>query len=432
MLRVVGENWALYVGMMLLMVGNGLQASLLGIRGPAAGFSTFEISAVMSAYFAGFLVSSRVTPGMIRRVGHVRVFAALGSAISAALILFPAIEHPLAWGALRATLGFCFCGVYITAESWLNTATTAQNRGSALSAYMLVQTGGIVAAQALLNLPDPTGFVLFIVPSVLVSISFAPILLSAGPTPAFGSAKSMSLSALYRVSPLGMVAMFMLGGIFSAQFGMAALYATQIGLDAGRLSAFLAAFYVGAVVVQLPVGWLSDRMDRRRLIMGVAAAGAGASLFGFLSGGSFAAVLSAALVMGGVANPLYPLVIAYVNDAVEYEDMAAASGGLLFVNGIGAILGPVALGGLMGAVGPRGFWGFCAVLLAAISLYAAFRMGRRPSQVTGDAVAYAPVFATASAVALEAAGEAASVEGRQEARNPETPSGVAAASEAGG
>ena len=419
MLRVVGDNWALYVGMSLLMVGNGLQASLLGVRGPAAGFSTLEVSTVMSAYFAGFLVSSNVTPRLIRRVGHVRVFAALGSAISAALILFPAIEHPLAWAILRAALGFCFCGVYITAESWLNTATTTVNRGSALSAYMIVQMGGVVAAQGLLGLPDPSGYLLFIVPSVLVSISFAPILLSVGPTPAFASTKSMSLPALYRASPLGVVAMVLLGGIFSAQFGMSALYATRVGLDAGRLSAFLAAFYVGAFVIQIPVGWLSDRVDRRRLILAISAGGAGAALFGMVAGESYAALLSAALVMGGLANPLYPLVIAYVNDAVEYEDMAAASGGLLFVNGVGAILGPVALGGLMGAMGPRGFWAFCAALLASIALYAAFRMARRPAQVTGEAVAYAPVFGTASSVALEAAGEAASAEGREGARNPE-------------
>ena len=432
MLRVVGDNWALYVGMLLLMLGNGLQASLLGVRGPAAGFSTFEISTVMSAYFAGFLVSSRATPRLIGRVGHVRVFAALGSTISAALILFPALEHPVAWALLRAALGFCFCGVYITAESWLNTATTAANRGSALSAYMIVQTAGIVVAQALLGLPDPTGFVLFIIPSVLVSISFAPILLSVGPTPAFASTKSMSLANLYRASPLGVVSMFLLGGIFSAQFGMSALYATQVGLGTGRLSAFLAAFYVGAFLLQIPIGWLSDRIDRRRLILAVAAGGAGAGTFGLVSGGAFPALLSAAFVMGGLANPLYALVLAYVNDAVEYEDMAAASGGLLFVNGVGAILGPVGLGALMGAVGPRGFWGFSAVLLAAISLYAAFRMARRPTQVTGEAVAYAPVFAAASPVAVEAAGEAASAEGRQDARNPDGPLEVGGHHEGGG
>ena len=405
MLRVWSANWALFVGMLLLMVGNGLQASLIGVRGPTAGFSDIEISAVMSAYFAGFLISSNVTPRLIRRVGHVRVFAALGSFVSAALILFPAIEHPLAWALLRAVIGFCFCGVYITAESWLNAATTSSNRGMALSVYMFVQMGGIVAAQILLNLPDASGYLLFIIPSVLVSLSFAPILLTASSAPTFGSTKSMSLPALYRASPLGVVAMFFIGGIFSAQFGMSALYATRAGLSAGELSGFVAAFYIGALVMQIPIGWLSDRMDRRWLILGAAAGGAGAAAFALASGGAFPALVASAFVMGGFANPLYSLVIAYVNDAVEYEDMPAASGGLLFVNGVGAILGPVSLGALMRGFGPSGFWLFCAGLFGAMALFALYRMAQRPVQVTGESVAFTPVFQTGSKVAAEAVAE---------------------------
>lgn len=403
--QVFLANWALLVGIFLLLLGNGLQASLLGLRGPAAGFSTLEISAIMSAYFAGFLVSASVTPRLIRRVGHVRVFAALGSLISAVLILYPSIPHPLAWALLRALIGFCFCGVYITAESWLNSATTSANRGSALSAYMVVQMGGIVAAQGLLTLDDPSGFLLFIIPSVLVSVSFAPILLSVTPAPPFETTRNMSLGDLYRASPLGLVAMFLSGGIFSAQFGMAALYASEVGLSGGRLSAFLASFYVGAFALQMPIGWLSDRMDRRKLILVTAALGAGAAALGFASGGAYPALLLAGFAMGGLANPLYPLIIAYVNDAVDTESMAAASGGLLFVNGIGAILGPFALGALMGAVGPAGFWAFCAALLVAVAGFAAFRMAQRPPQVTGETVAFAPVFPAASPAVMETAGD---------------------------
>lgn len=403
--QVFLANWALLVGIFLLLVGNGLQASLLGLRGPVAGFSTLEVSAVMSAYFAGFLVSASVTPRLIRRVGHVRVFAALGSLISAVLILFPALPHPVAWALLRALIGFCFCGVYITAESWLNSATTSANRGSALSAYMVVQMGGIVAAQALLTLDDPSGFILFIIPSVLVSISFAPILLSVTPAPTFESTKNMSLGQLYRASPLGLVAMFLMGGFFSAQFGMAALYASELGLSGGRLSTFLASFYVGAFAMQMPIGWLSDRMDRRKLILATSALGAGAAALGFASGGAYEILLLAGFATGGLANPLYPLIIAYVNDAVDSESMAAASGGLLFVNGIGAVLGPFALGGLMRAIGPEGFWIFCAALLMAVAGYAAFRMAQRPPQVTGDSVAFAPVFPAASPAVMETAGD---------------------------
>ena len=177
MMQVLGSAWALLLGLMLLMVGNGLQGTLLGVRGQIEGFTTFEMSIVMSGYFLGFLGGSRATPEMIRRVGHVRVFAALGSFISAILILYPTIAHPVAWTIMRILIGFCFSGVYVTAESWLNNAATNENRGKALSLYMLVQVLGIIIAQGLLLVADPSGFVLFVIPSVLVSIAFAPILL---------------------------------------------------------------------------------------------------------------------------------------------------------------------------------------------------------------------------------------------------------------
>ena len=196
MFQVLSRSWALLLGMMLLMVGNGLQGTLLGVRGGIEGFSTFEMSIVMSAYFAGFLGGSRVAPEMIRRVGHVRVFAALASFISAILILYPAFAHPVAWALGRLVIGFCFSGVYVTAESWLNNSADNTNRGKALSVYMIVQMFGIVSAQVLLAMGDVSGYALFIVSSVLVSISFAPILLSISPTPAFETAKPMRLKTL--------------------------------------------------------------------------------------------------------------------------------------------------------------------------------------------------------------------------------------------
>ena len=193
MLQVLSSSWALLLGMCLLMVGNGLQGTLLGVRGDIEGFSTFQMSFVMSAYFIGFLGGSRMAPDLIRRVGHVRVFAALASFISAVMILYPAFANPIAWFAGRVIIGFCFSGVYVTAESWLNNAADNRNRGKALSLYMIVQMVGIVSAQALLLVGDPSGYETFVIASVGISISFAPILLSISPTPAFETTKPMSL-----------------------------------------------------------------------------------------------------------------------------------------------------------------------------------------------------------------------------------------------
>ena len=405
MFDVLKTSWALFLGMLLLMVGNGLQGSLLGVRGGLEGFSTFEMSVVMSAYFAGFFGGSRMAPAMIRRVGHVRVFAALGSLISAVLILFPVITDPVAWALLRVTIGFCFSGVYVTAESWLNNAASNDNRGKALSVYMIVQMAGVVAAQGLLALGDPSGFVLFIIPSVLVSISFAPILLSISPTPAFQQTKPMSLSELFRVSPLGCVGIFLLGGVFGAQFGMAPVYGTEAGLEVGRISAFLGTLYAGALVFQYPIGWLSDRMDRRGLILAVALTGGIVAMLGAVLGSVFAVLLAVAFVAGGMSNPLYSLLIAYTNDFLEPDDMAAASGGLVFLNGLGAIAGPLIAGWLMGQAGPGGFWLLIGVLMLALAGYALYRMTQRPATPVEEASAYLGIAPTASVVALEAAQE---------------------------
>lgn len=416
MLQVLSSAWALLLGMCLLMVGNGMQGTLLGIRGEIEGFSTLEMSIVMSAYFVGFLGGSRMAPGMIRRVGHVRVFAALASLISAVMILYPTFAEVWAWTAGRVLIGFCFSAVYVTAESWLNNAATNENRGQALSLYMIVQTAGIVLSQALLLAADPSGYVLFVIPSVLVSIAITPILLSISPTPAFETTKPMSLRELVGVSPLGCVGMFLLGGVFSAQFGMAPVYGTLAGLTVAQISTFVAMFFVGSMLLQYPIGWISDRMDRRFLILIVAAIGAAGSILGMMLGEIFVMLLVSAFVVGGMSNPLYSLLLAHTNDFLEHEDMAAASGGLIFINGMGAIAGPLITGSLMDAVGPGGFYLFTAALFVALVFYAAYRSTQRSAIAAEDTGAYVPVAPSYTSVAIEYAQEYA-IEAEKESEN---------------
>lgn len=403
MLRVLGTSWPLLLGVMLLMLGNGMQGTLLGLRGAREGFSTEQMSVVMAAYFAGFLLGARLAPAMIRRVGHVRVFAALGSLISAALVGYAILPDWIAWTLLRVLLGFCFCGVYVTAESWLNDAATNETRGQAMSAYMIVQMIGIIAAQALVNLGDPGGYLPFALASVLVSLAFTPILLSASPAPTFGATRPMPIRRLFRVSPLGCVGIFLMGGVFAAIFAMVSVWGTLAGLSVRELTIFIAALYAGGLLFQYPVGWISDRSDRRRLILAVAALGAGAAAAPVALDLGFPALVAVALAVGGAANPLYSLLLAHTNDFLDPAEMAGASGGLLFLNGLGAVAGPIATGWIMGQVGPRGFFLYVAVLLALLALYALWRTTRRPAPAVADTGAFAIVVPTASPVAVGAA-----------------------------
>ena len=400
MLKVLAQSWPLLLGVMLLMVGNGVQGSLLGIRGAYEGFTTFQLSVIMSAYFLGFLGGSRLAPEMIRRVGHVRVFSALGSLISAVLILYPLVLDWTAWALFRVLIGFCFSGIYVTAESWLNNTASNETRGQALSAYMIVQMLGIIASQGLLAMGDPEGFGLFIIPSVLVSLAFMPILLADTPAPTFDSVKPMSFVQLFRTSPLGCAGMLLTGGVFSAMFGMASVYGAMSAMTIGQIASFVAAMYVGGLVLQYPIGWLSDRMDRRALILWMAAAGAVVMAVAALIPLPFLFELVVATLLGGIINPLYSLLIALTNDHLQKEDMPGASAGLIFLNGFGAIFGPLVAGWLMGVIGPKGYFLIIGVFFGVLALYAAYRITRRASPVHSGG--YAGLSPTASSVAVGA------------------------------
>jgi len=393
--------------MLLLMIGNGLQGTLLGVRGSLEEIDVATMGYIMSAYFVGFLVGSRMAPWMLQRVGHVRVFAALGSFASAAFILYGAAVDPLSWTVLRLIVGFCFSGIYVVAESWLNHSSNNETRGQALSLYIIVQMAGMVLGQLLLNVADPAGYGLFVLISVLVSISVAPMLLSSSTAPHHQSARAMPLASLIRTSPLASIGMLLLGGVFAALYAMASVYATERGLSVANTSVFITAIFLGGMLFQYPIGWMSDRIDRRLLIIGTTALGAVCSLLAALFGKNFAVLIATVLVIGGCAGPLYSLLVAYANDYLETEQMAAASGGLLFINGFGAMTGPIIVGWAMSTFGIE--WFFLAIMLqlSAIGLYGLYRMTQRPHTVLDEPAPYLTISSRTGVIATEMAIEVA-------------------------
>ncbi|MCM2561479.1 MFS transporter [Lutimaribacter sp. EGI FJ00015] len=415
MISVLTNVWALLLGIVLIMLGNGMHFTLIGLRGGIEGFSAGELSVVTSGYFLGFLSGARITPLLIQRVGHVRVFAALGSFMSAGLIAFTLLAEPWAWTILRILIGFSMSGIYVAAESWLNNAATNETRGKLLATYMTAQTLGIIGAQGLLTLGDAGNAALFIGASILVSVSFAPILLSVTPAPAVVVARPMSLRQLLANSPLGTVGIFLLGSVYATQSGMGAVFGSETGMTASQVALFVAMLFAGALVLQFPVGWLSDRVDRRMLILGMAALGASSCAVGWMTGGDIRALMAAAFFAGGVTTPLYALILAYANDFLPAEDMPAASGGLVFTFGLGAIAGPMLTGWAMQVLGPEAFWLVLGSTFSAIVLYALYRTTQRPPLPVEDTDSYVGVLPTASPVTIEAAGVWAAEQAEAEA-----------------
>lgn len=398
MLAAIKSAWALFVGLGMLMMGNGLQNSLLGIRAGQEAFATEATGLIMACYYVGLLAGAVVTPKVVGNVGHVRTFAALASTASTAALVHAVFVDPWAWGAMRMVTGFCYAGLYVVAESWLNDRATNETRGTLLSVYMVVVLGGLAASQFLLNLADPGSFVLFVLASVLVSMALVPIAVSVVPTPDFTAPEPLGLRALYRTSPLGTIGALGTGTANGALFAMAAVYAGSIGLTVSQIAIFVSANIVGGMAFQWPIGRLSDKLDRRRVLTAVTFAASLAALAAaMVSRGEPVALYAMMFLLGGMSFPMYSLCIAHTNDYLTPKQMVSASGSLMMVGGAGAIFGPIIVSLLMRNMGSDGFFVCVAAVHFAIGLFALYRMARRAPLPLAEQSASVPVASTVSA-----------------------------------
>ncbi|WP_323373286.1 MFS transporter [Sneathiella aquimaris] len=382
--------WPLLFGIALMMLGNGLQGSLLGVRANIEGFPTALTGFIMSAYYVGFLFGSIVTPKILVTVGHVRVFAALASLASTTTLLHAVIPDPYMWGIFRIITGFCFAGLYIVSESWLNDVASNETRGQILSFYMTIIWVGMAGGQFLLTVSDPGGYNLFIIVSVLVSFALIPSALTASPLPNMETTRSLGLRQLYKISPLGVIGVFSVGVGHGAFFAMAAVYAGLINLSLIEISTFISVSIIGGALLQMPIGRLSDHFDRRQVIFGTAilAAATGAMMFVLQDGESKLLFLLGAGVFGGFCMPIYSLCLAHTNDYLEPDEMVAASSGLILTNSVGAVIGPLIVSFLMSSFGASAFFVFLATIFAFIGFFTLYRMSIKESVPVDEQVEF--------------------------------------------
>lgn len=370
-------SWALFLGIAVLMLGNGLQGTLLGVRAQLEAFPTAATGLVMSSYYVGFLAGSSLVPRALQRVGHIRVFTALTSVASAAVLVHLVLLHPLSWMGTRLVSGACMAGLFVVAESWLNDRATNATRGKLLSLYMVVQMGAMGTGQLLLTTADPAGFSLFVLVSVLVSLAAVPMALTAKPGPRFAELAHIRLTEVLRAAPLGVVGSIGVGLAHGAVFGVGAVYARELGLSIPQVSVFMAVTIFGGVALQAPIGHLSDHTDRRRVIAGVALAAAALAALGAQTAAPGIGLLILMAAFGGLTIPLYSLCIAHANDYLAPEHMVAASGSLILASGAGSALGPFTAAVLMAFLGPSGFFVTLGVVHVLIGAYACYRITRR-------------------------------------------------------
>lgn len=366
---------ALLLSVAFLLTGQGLQGVLVPVRASFEGFSAIEIALIGSCYFAGLAAGSVFGPAMVKRAGHIRAFTAMTAAASTGVLLQGMLVLPLVWWLLRALSGFCFAVLYIVIESWLNERATSENRGFVLSAYMIINLTVLTVGQLLLPLGTLSELTLFAIVAIFVSIAAIPIALTASVAPAPAEWAKISVRQLYRISPVGIVGCAVVGCTNGAFWAMAPLFAESAGFGTTGIALFMSSTVLGGALGQWPLGHLSDRIDRRRvMILAAVFCMITAMLLVFRPFGSGLVVLLMAASWGAFSFPLYSVAVAHANDYAPPDQFVQVSSGLLLVYGGGAIVGPVAASIVTSLSGDAYLYAFTSLMHAGLVLFAARRI----------------------------------------------------------
>jgi|TARA_B110000503_G_scaffold30524_1_gene49384 MFS family permease len=387
-----GHLVAILSGVAMLIVGISLLFSVVGLRSGMADFSTVVTGLITSAYFAGYVAGVFFCPALITRVGHIRAFAAMASIASTMPILHAVWINPWFWGGLRLVTGICLVGLYIVIESWLNTLAPKDQRGRVFSMYLLVSFMALAVGQWLILVGDSVGFLPFAMVSVLLSFALLPITLAPVTQPDPVEPPRLSISSLWHTTPLGVSGAFASGLIHSAFFGLGALFAQRVGLDSAGVASFMAATILGGAIFQWPVGHLSDRIDRRLVLLSALLIAAVLSLLAYSSSLSWTwALVPIGVALGGVLFTVYGLSVAHANDMVDVSRTLEVTGGLLLVHGIGAAIGPTLAGLLMDAGGPGSLMLYFSAVCAVLAVHVLLRIRAVPPVAPEDKVGYVVV-----------------------------------------
>ena len=375
MFGTIVSSWALFTGFGLIMLAHALQGTLLNVNAVFFNFSDFEIGYVFSGYFIGYLFSSIQCPKLIKNVGHIRVFAAFASLGSMAILLHWIVINPIAWLIFRMITGFSFAAIYIVCESWLNDRADNKSRGQLIGFYMIVLYFSTSAGGMLVNLRATTDAHLFILTSLLISLALVPILLTKKPAPDFSTPKFLSLKELYSKSPMAFVGSFSIGMVYSALFGLMGVFGAKIGLSIFQISILVFVnMFVGAIF-QYPVGKISDKYDRRTILLSLNLIAIASLIFIYLLGSlSFNLLLVFIGIHSAVSLPYYAVVISHMNDFLEKDEIVSGSSTLTLVNALGMVMGPMLASGFMAYFGAYGYFLYMIVIYCLVAPYNFFRI----------------------------------------------------------
>ncbi len=387
---------SLLIGISILLSGNGLLGTLLGVRATREGMADWAIGVVMSAYFFGFILGTHGCPRLIRRVGHIRTFAAMAAISASSAFAYALSVSTWSWGALRLVSGFCMVGLYMVIESWLNDRSPSTHRGRVFGLYVTVTLGATACGQYLLLLGPEGGPIGFGLATALFALGIVPVTLTDLAEPQPAETPQLGFGRLYDAAPLGVIGALAAGLTNSAFWGMGAVYAQRTGMSPAETAAFLSVTVLGGAILQWPIGKLSDRWDRRLVLAIVCAVACAVSISALNPAPTLRLLVF--FLFGGLVFSVYSIAAAHVNDVLPPTEVLEAARGILLLFGLGATLGPALAGLTMDRLGPVGFLTYFAAAYLALGGFAFYRLQRRtgvPPEEQGPFVPMARMSPTA-------------------------------------
>ncbi len=401
MFKSIAPVFALLASVFILLLGNGLHGTIIPIRAEIESFSPIAIGLVGASYYLGYVAGCIWAPHAVKRVGHIRAFTIMASIASSAMLAHAIVLNEGSWTFFRFVTGVCFAGLYVVIESWLNERSTGESRGQILSIYQITNLMALTLGQQLLNVASISGFVLFAVSSILVSLALVPVALTTSMAPAPLTKVDLRLGWVFRTSPVGAIGCLAVGFVSGAFWSLSPIYAQASLLSIPEIALFMSVTIVGGVVAQWPLGRLSDAIDRRHVVivccLGAASAGITMSIFGSSSN---IMLLVLSFLFGSFAFPLYSICVAHANDYVSSDDFVAMSSGLLLTFGIGAVVGPVLGSALMSVAGQNWLFVYTAAVHLLMAAFTIMRINIKTAVPAAERENFSPLAGAMTAEAL--------------------------------
>jgi MFS family permease len=384
--------YALFLGSALLMFGGGLQGLLLSVRGAEEGFSMLALGLIGTGWSVGFVAGSIAVPMVVRKVGHIRAFSVMAAIGTITILLNLLLVNDISWIVLRALSGFCFAGAAMIVESWLNEVAENKSRGTIFSVYVTINMASSTLGQVAMSFTGTAGYIPFVVGAISFICAVLPTALTSSPQPRPLASAKIDIGLLYRTSPVAAVAAFCVGMANGAFGTMAPVYGYEQGLDSSGIATLFAIAAILGAIAQIPFGRLSDRIDRRLVLIGLSGT---AALVGALTVLINPSAQWAMLVLfaayGFVANPIYAVAVAHANDFAKDGGFAKIAGGMLLIMGIGLAIGPTVASLIMGAWSPVGLFIVTAIFHGLLAVFAYFRMRIRKGKDASDRAPFQPM-----------------------------------------